>query len=862
MSAPADGYDAYYQARLWDSLPEIYRAMDSAGDDAAGPLRELLNRIGVQAAVVRRSIDGLWADQYIETCADWVIPYLGALVATSQVTGLDPRGQRLDVASTIHWRRRKGTRPTAEAVARGITGWDSHVVEGFRRLARTRHDLDPSPVAVGRTEPVTRTPQGGFADLRSAPGALLADGPFDQAFHHADVRRGGDAIGRFSAEKLVVYSWRLLSLEVAGAMPVPVAGRPGEYVFDPTGREIPLFLPSTGTVAGAGVTRAWRVPGPLTSAVDRIRASAGAPAAYQVTGGGAAAVAPEAGRFRLTAPSGQHLTGQDLAVSYCYGLGGPIGAGTGVLTAATPLGVAGEKLVAGGVGLDAALAGARQGGTVTIADSRTYTTIADVACASATGGAASDVPAVADGANPPAPLTVRAMPGERPLIRFPEHARPGERPQWVFRGGEGARLVLDGLFLSGGDIVLQGSFEHVKIVGCTFDPGTVDPGTLDAGAIPGRDVGGRRRRTSGGEIREPGLTVRRSVDGRALLPTRLWIEPAPWRDGQPPGRPPAPPDAVRCLEIDRSILGPVRTRGGGLAQRVVVTESILQGFRTSAEAACTAADVFDPVLLYDQLSPGRAAADRPRAQPNPLSALIWRTSASGIPPGVRRRLLGTQEPPASARQALARALNVVIGRAIYRPDRWAGVALSPQARDLLGQPGVPRARLNRLLLEDAYPLALAPAACAVAEATVHLNRVTVLGRVIARRLYATDSILHGFAAVDDREEGHFTCSAATTGSRLPRALNSALLSCGAALFTSTAFGHPGYGQLLDTADQAIAASAPGDSTAGRSLLAGGSTGAQLGAFPAQGGPGKERALRVKYNEYLPLGLVPAIVHVT
>jgi len=30
----------------------------------------------------------------------------------------------------------------------------------------------------------------------------------------------------------------------------------------------------------------------------------------------------------------------------------------------------------------------------------------------------------------------------------------------------------------------------------------------------------------------------------------------------------------------------------------------------------------------------------------------------------------------------------------------------------------------------------------------------------------------------------------------------------------------------------------------------------------QAGPARERALRVKYDEYLPLGLVPAIVHVT
>ena len=136
MSEPADGYDAYYQARLWDSLPEMYQTMDIIGDDGPGPLRELLNRIGVQAAVVRRSIDGLWADQFIETCADWVIPYIGELVAAREVTGLDPRGQRLDVANTIRWRRRKGTRAD-----RGGGGPRHH------RLGRARGGGVPPPGA-------------------------------------------------------------------------------------------------------------------------------------------------------------------------------------------------------------------------------------------------------------------------------------------------------------------------------------------------------------------------------------------------------------------------------------------------------------------------------------------------------------------------------------------------------------------------------------------------------------------------------------------------------------------------------------------------------------------------------------------
>ncbi len=144
MTEPAqvnDGYDTYYAERLWQLLPAVYRTSDSDSLDVPGPLRELLDRIGSQLAVVRRSIDRLWADQSIETCDDWVIPYVGDLLGTNLVDKLDPRGQRLDVANTIHFRRRKGTVEVLEELALDVTGWPAHIVEGFRRLARTRHNM-------------------------------------------------------------------------------------------------------------------------------------------------------------------------------------------------------------------------------------------------------------------------------------------------------------------------------------------------------------------------------------------------------------------------------------------------------------------------------------------------------------------------------------------------------------------------------------------------------------------------------------------------------------------------------------------------------------------------------------------------
>ena len=199
MPIDPDHYEIYYADKLWSLLPAIYRTLDTeqfnVGDSSAqgnGPLRELVNRIGAQAAIVRRSIDRLWEDQSIESCDDWVIAYIGDLLATNLVASVDARGQRLDVAKTISYRRRKGTVAVLEEIAADITGWDARVVEFFRHLGRTRHSLDPEIVdpdaspaddrllelAEGFVGRWTNTHIGGWADLRNAYGASLAQSPF------------------------------------------------------------------------------------------------------------------------------------------------------------------------------------------------------------------------------------------------------------------------------------------------------------------------------------------------------------------------------------------------------------------------------------------------------------------------------------------------------------------------------------------------------------------------------------------------------------------------------------------------------------------------------------------------------------
>src|SRR4029077_14407173 len=182
---PADHYDIYYADKLWKLLPAVYRALDTDQFDANGPLREIVNRIGATTGSLRRSIDRLWDNQSIESCDDWVIPYIADLLGTRLVNGLDSSRQGLDFANPTSYRLRKGTVGVLEQIASDITGWDAKVVEFFRRLGRTRHRLDPpvGPVSAPGRQPdklqlaegivgaLTHTRIGGFADLRNVYGA-------------------------------------------------------------------------------------------------------------------------------------------------------------------------------------------------------------------------------------------------------------------------------------------------------------------------------------------------------------------------------------------------------------------------------------------------------------------------------------------------------------------------------------------------------------------------------------------------------------------------------------------------------------------------------------------------------------------
>ncbi len=228
--------------RLYNLLPSIHRVRDVSQGEV---LRALLGVIEHELEALETDIDDLYADWFIETCAEWVVPYIGDLLG---VRGLhagsaDTFSLRAYVANTLAYRRRKGTATMLEQLARDVTGWDAHVVEFFELLGTTQHLNHLRPHNL-------RTP-----DLRAAAALELVDTAFDTAAHTADVRhitntahisdtadieRQGQLLqGRHNIPNIGIYLWRIQAYAVTRSNPRQQGA--GFYSFDPLGIDQPLF---------------------------------------------------------------------------------------------------------------------------------------------------------------------------------------------------------------------------------------------------------------------------------------------------------------------------------------------------------------------------------------------------------------------------------------------------------------------------------------------------------------------------------------------------------------------------------------------------------------------------------------------
>ena len=211
---------------VYDLLPVIHRIRDA---EQGLPLRALLEVTETELAQLRDDVDGLYDDWFVETCAEWVLPYIGDLLGVQglrQVPGAS--GLRALVANTIRYRRRKGTPGVIEQVARDVTGWPARVVEYYRLLSLTQH-LDHVRLGAART-----------ADLRDADGLALTGTAFDETARTGEVRHIDIGRGRYNLPDVGVHLWRLTAYPVDRADARRIDAGPG-WTFDPAGRDMPLF---------------------------------------------------------------------------------------------------------------------------------------------------------------------------------------------------------------------------------------------------------------------------------------------------------------------------------------------------------------------------------------------------------------------------------------------------------------------------------------------------------------------------------------------------------------------------------------------------------------------------------------------
>lgn len=252
--------------QLYNLLPAIYRTRDAENGQ---PLQALLSIIAAQSALVEDNIQQLYDDQFIETCAPWVIPYIGDLIGYNTVYEITEAGsaRRAEVANTIGYRRRKGTLLALEQVAMDVSGLPAATVEFFKRLITTesmRHVRPHHASTVNLRRGLQLERVGSAFDTlnrtvdvrRIAPRVRMASDP-DPTPLDIDLHGGG----KYNIPDVGVYLWRWKSFQVTQAPAFRVDAR--RYMFSPLGQNMPLFNVLPPRASFSRLTTRLDVPQPI-----------------------------------------------------------------------------------------------------------------------------------------------------------------------------------------------------------------------------------------------------------------------------------------------------------------------------------------------------------------------------------------------------------------------------------------------------------------------------------------------------------------------------------------------------------------------------------------------------------------------
>jgi hypothetical protein len=480
--------------RLYALLPAVYRLRDA---DQGEPLKALIGALAQEFAALEENLAQLYDDQFIETCADWVAPYIGDLIGYRPLHGVAPKisSPRAEVANTIGYRRRKGTALMLEQLASDVTSWPAHDVEFFAQLTTTQYMKH------------IRVYAKATADLRDSRALFLQGGAFNSLAHTAEMRRPESRAGRYNIPNIGIFLWRLVSLRLTA---VPLTPDPGDasgrkFRVNPLGSDLQLFRHVQTEDDISHLAEPINVPEPLSVRLMAIavRASQAStvpapdaildddygdgeslvllrpgnpPAAESVSdirvcdlrdivdGGGTVVgwnheISVPAGTIAVDPERGRVLLGDaadgPLLATFHYGSVREIGGGE-YERAPEGDGLAPQLAVDGGNPLQPELDAIAGGGRLLIGDSLTYaqTPVLKIDDVLATGAAGLNV-------------VVAARNPARPLI-----AASGEVSLAI---GARGRLVIDGLVFSGGALRLAAAADdeprELVLRDCTLVPG-------------------------------------------------------------------------------------------------------------------------------------------------------------------------------------------------------------------------------------------------------------------------------------------------------------------------------------------------------------------------------------------------------
>ena len=481
--------------RLYDLLPQVVRLRDLEAGQA--PLRELIGILANQLDVLGADLDQFYADQFIETSADWVVPYIGDLIGYRMVNGRAPHAPspRAEVANTIAYRRRKGTASMLEQLARDVTDWPARAVEFFERTATTQYMNHVRPHAVATADFRRREALGEITRL---------SGAFDDVAHTADVRRidapQPHGRGRYNIPNLGIFLFRTMPMPLLRSVLRPHSNDQQRFRFDPLGTDTQLFSNVVPETEITHLATPANVPLPLTvrwfddHLAECYAADLGL--LVEVASGGSVtpvpigdvlpsdlrddgagwANPPAAGKVAIDPERGRVWFGTPLAAgdvplgTFHLGLAVPVGARTvarvGLADRRAGLGlplVLPEPITtaAGGGGLQPHLNAITGGGTLRLQDSARWTPSPTITV---------DAPAAGQ---PPHVVAVVSEPTARPVVHAPSGVRLDLAP--------GSTVLLDGLVIHGGPVFLDEVGDDqprtIALTDCTLVPGlsrTVD----------------------------------------------------------------------------------------------------------------------------------------------------------------------------------------------------------------------------------------------------------------------------------------------------------------------------------------------------------------------------------------------------